>query len=153
SLQREYCRKCNSNQRNHNSYGTPQRKEYKSHNLLPCFISVGATGQRTLGTPLFLRLRPIGLALRGGLVEVAIGRSPPTLGSYFMDKRLNIPTRDRNAQQAAPYAQSCKSVVDFGLRQKPLCVGHIDNVAQTGIISSRCLLKRGRCCRYLNRSV
>src|SRR5262249_23454556 len=75
------------------------------------------------------------------------------LRSCFINERLNIAGGDRNAQQAAPYAQSRKGVVNFRLCQESLGISHVDDVPKTRLIARRCLLNCCVCRGNLDRSV
>src|SRR5215510_15747244 len=94
--------------------------------LSPCKTSSKRRAHRPdfFGTPLFLRLRPIGLALRGGLLTsgrsphaTPSGRSPPNvqeygrLGSFGSATRRvsGFGTDTRNLSAAAPYGRGAPS--------------------------------------------
>jgi hypothetical protein len=69
------------------------------------------------------------------------------------NKRLNISRRRRDAKKASPHREAGQHIVDFSLREKPLCLGYFIDVPKAGLITGARLLRRGSGSRNLHRSV
>src|SRR6185436_6353765 len=61
------------------------------------------------------------------------------LAADLGDERLDVAGRRGYSQQPAPDSQPGEGVVDLGLRQEALRIGHLIDGAETGLVAGGCL--------------
>src|ERR1700722_11727782 len=98
--------------------------------------------------PLFSWLRP-----RGSFRAVTV-RERCSL-PHLRNKGLNIAGSCRDSQKTTPYTQARQHIVDFRIRQQPLRLGYVIDVAEPRLVTRGCLLcsapRRGHLDRCVHR--